>query len=168
VYVLDGGPCEGGIESTVVKLGDAVRILRAGLITPEQVEAVLGAKISVANDHRASDAPLESPGQLESHYAPVTSTRLIDTPDLVRSLSPLRHAVVLSHQAVDVPPPHRLITMPADARAYASSLYASLRAADAAHPEQILVVRPIPSGSPDERSIWLAVLDRLIRAAAAP
>jgi hypothetical protein len=56
--------------------------------------------------------------------------------------------------------------MPDDARSYASVLYASLRNADAAGAERILIVRPMPRGTPEERSLWLAVLDRLTRAAA--
>lgn len=66
-YVLDGGPCEIGIESTIVKVENGVvTILRLGGIEVEMIEKVVGpVKVSVSN----SENP-EAPGMLSSHYAP--------------------------------------------------------------------------------------------------
>lgn len=66
-FILDGGRCSVGIESTVVSfLDDKVRILRHGFITGEQIEKVTG-KL-----YEENNAGIISPGLLKSHYAPVT------------------------------------------------------------------------------------------------
>jgi L-threonylcarbamoyladenylate synthase len=163
VYVLDGGPCTGGIESTVVKLGDPVRVLREGLITPEAIARVLGR--TPERGYSAATHMLESPGQLASHYAPATRTLLVDVSELASRLTQVPRGVVLSHLLVKVSPPHRLRRMPADARAYASTLYAAMREADRVGADCILIVRPDAAGTPEEQSVWNAVLDRLTRAA---
>ena len=71
--ILDGGPCQVGLESTVLSLVDpnAPRLLRPGAITLEQIAAVLGVMpgytpISAAPEN----TPLASPGQMRRHYAP--------------------------------------------------------------------------------------------------
>ncbi len=72
--ILDGGPTEHGLESTVVEVeGRSVMILRPGALTAEQIEAVAGAPVGRAYD--AGERP-RSPGQLVSHYAPHAAVRL--------------------------------------------------------------------------------------------
>ncbi len=71
--ILDGGTCDQGVESTIIALRDhGWQILRPGPITADMVETCLGA-IELPND---SDAKIESPGQLLSHYAPKKPLRL--------------------------------------------------------------------------------------------
>ncbi len=69
--VLDGGPCEVGLESTILHLGPPVQMLRAGGVTGTDVERVIG---------RRAEAPkaqgITAPGQLASHYAPRAELRL--------------------------------------------------------------------------------------------
>lgn len=168
VYVLDGGPCIGGIESTVLSLAGPVPVeLRPGLITPEQIEAVIGVRPAklVRGPAAPAEGPLPSPGLLERHYAPRTPTVMVDGPGLAvaiaRAAGP---AVILTHEPVAVGGPHRVELLPADARAYASALYAALRRADRAGAGLIIIRRP-PEGGPDA-AIWSAILDRLSRAAA--
>ena len=76
VFVLDGGPCEAGIESTVLDVtSDPPRILRPGVISGEQIGAVLGCEVvgpELRAGQRAASEPLHSPGLLERHYAPRT------------------------------------------------------------------------------------------------
>lgn len=75
-YVVDGGRCTIGVESTVVKLGSdgVVALLRPGGVPVEQVERVLGARV-------APPGPaIEAPGQLVSHYAPRTPCLLAPGP----------------------------------------------------------------------------------------
>ena len=76
--IIDGGPCEVGVESTVLELGssenDSIpRILRHGGISREQLEALIG---PVGDGTKSSDqnktTGLAAPGMLQSHYAPVT------------------------------------------------------------------------------------------------
>lgn len=73
-FIIDGGPCKRGIESTIVQIkGDQVILLRPGSITAADIENVIGSKI--ATKPIKSETP-NSPGQLESHYAPNTQLRL--------------------------------------------------------------------------------------------
>lgn len=71
--VLDSGPCDVGVESTVIDLSaDAPTLLRAGGVALEDIEALIGAVATAA----PSPGRLRSPGQLESHYAPSLPLRL--------------------------------------------------------------------------------------------
>lgn len=66
--VLCGAPCEVGIESTVLDLsGEQPLVLRPGVITPEQIESVLGKRVTVVTDPKAK---VNSPGVRYKHYAP--------------------------------------------------------------------------------------------------
>jgi L-threonylcarbamoyladenylate synthase len=70
--ILDGGPCEVGIESTVVDLsGPGATLLRPGAITREMLAEILG----MVGDPTGG-GPLVSPGMLASHYAPDCEVRL--------------------------------------------------------------------------------------------
>lgn len=77
--VLDGGPCESGVESTVIDCtGDTAHILRPGGVTRDAVATTLAARgMTLASESppRDEDAPA-SPGQLASHYAPSAPVRL--------------------------------------------------------------------------------------------
>jgi L-threonylcarbamoyladenylate synthase len=76
-YIIDGGPCEVGIESTVLSLvGDRPKILRPGKISAEEIEAVLGKKVDLA---QKGDVSL-SPGMKYRHYAPKAKVRLVFDP----------------------------------------------------------------------------------------
>jgi L-threonylcarbamoyladenylate synthase len=169
VFVLDGGACLGGIESTVVDLsGPSARVVRPGLIGPEEIGAVLGRTVEWAgaahgDGVRATPhAPLISPGLMARHYAPRTPARLYDAGELglmLRGVTGGRGAVVLTHEEEAVPPPHRLIRMPGEAEAYARGLYAALREADGLGASVILIRRV-----PGEGAVWRAIADRLGRA----
>jgi L-threonylcarbamoyladenylate synthase len=156
--VLDGGPCEVGIESTIVDVSGAVpRLLRPGRITAEQVAAVLGrlpeGPVSKAAVPRVS-------GSLEAHYAPRTRTELVGAEALQAALA--RHAggqVALFSFASPGTPVARHLAAPRDAEAYAHRLYAALRELDAAGCDLIVVEAPPTGGA------WDGVNDRLRRAA---
>ena len=169
VFVLDGGPCRRGIESTVVTLaGPVPRVLRPGVIGAEAIAGVLGREVrgfdGAEQPGALPDAPLESPGRLESHYAPLAPAVLLDRAGLESLLRSARAPVaVLSHESLDVRPPHTLERMPTDASDYAAALYAALRRADARSPHTIAVLRPALAVGADA-SVWEAVLDRLRRA----
>jgi L-threonylcarbamoyladenylate synthase len=81
-HILDGGPCEHGIESTVVDVSDAKRcvILRAGAVTGAQLRAALrGRKVQVVAARKRAGggkAGLRAPGLLARHYSPRTPLRL--------------------------------------------------------------------------------------------
>lgn len=74
VFVLDGGPCHHGIESTVLTL-DPPTILRPGSITKEMLEEVLRQEVRFAREE--AERPL-SPGMKYKHYAPRAKVRLVE------------------------------------------------------------------------------------------
>ena len=79
-YILDGGPCTVGLESTIVDLsGDVTRVLRKGGIPVEEIEKLIG---PVEVNEKSSSNP-KAPGMLESHYAPQIPLILGDIPELI-------------------------------------------------------------------------------------
>ena len=151
--VLEGGPSEVGIESTIVDLSTGKPVLlRPGRITQEQLEQTL--KMTVEQKKQAS--PRHS-GGLERHYAPRTPARLVPTHALDKEIAKGESVAVLAFSRPD----ERVdfwLRMPRDPQGYAQKLYASLRELDGADCEQILVEAP-----PDTPE-WAAVRDRLKRA----
>ena len=139
--ILDGGPSEVGIESTVVDCTEAVRILRHGGISRAQIEAVLGHPIS------AGDERTKAPGQYPRHYAPRTRV------ELVPRLGPEDAGLTF-----DDPCNPQQIKMPPDPAAYAARLYNALHALDC----QDLSVLKVQS--PPTTDAWEAVWDRLKKA----
>lgn len=159
--VLDGGPCDVGIESTIV---DCTRghpvLLRPGAITRQQVEAACG----VAVRERDAQAPRAS-GTLEAHYAPAAPLRLMDARSLQTALDVLgadaAHIAVYSRAALRCRSSRVLLRrMPDDPVAAARQLFATLRDFDAQGARLIWVEAPPADVA------WEGVADRLRRAAA--
>ena len=162
--IIDGGPTQVGIESTVVDLsGDSVRVLRPGMVSMEAIEAVLSdGAITVGKDVGV----LKSPGQLERHYAP--NARLLvlnwkDEEDLENQISYSRtphdrvHVIAHTH-VVGGTRFGRVSVLPREAQAYAQVLYGELHRCDQEGAELICVEAP-----PDDPE-WVAINDRLSRA----
>ena len=83
-FILEGGPCGIGVESTIVGLqpgSDEVQILRPGGLAPEEIEKALGKPVHWKSSS-SSPAALEAPGMLESHYAPLQPLMLLPKPVL--------------------------------------------------------------------------------------
>ena len=152
--VLEGGPSEVGIESTIVDLsGGAPVLLRPGRISKEQLEQILGSLVS----EKSAASPRHS-GGLERHYAPRTPARLVPTYDLDKEIARLKEKVaVLAFSRPDERVDYWL-RMPRDPQAYAQKLYGALRELDSAGCEEILVEAPPAAPA------WAAVNDRLQRA----
>ncbi len=145
--ILDGGQTDCGIESTVLDLSIAApAILRPGAVTKQQIERVLGRTVQI---HRAS---AKSPGSRGKHYAPNAKLALISAAE-----EPPSEVGALLLRAAPRGKWH--FSMPSDPAEYAKQLYATLHTLDRAGIEQIVVELP-----PDEPE-WLAVRDRLLRAA---
>jgi len=157
--ILDGGPCEIGIESTIVDLsrGRPV-VLRPGRIGAEEIEATL----RVETGPRDRSAP-RAPGTLESHYAPRHPLRLIPSVqwDEVLRTAPRARGVLSFRPRPASDASAMWIEAPSDPARYARGLYASLRALDASGCDEILVEEPPASAE------WDAVRDRLARACSA-
>ena len=159
--ILDAGRTPVGIESTVVDVTTPVpTLLRPGSISVEELTRVVGRM------ERRSDIVGESarpaPGMLEKHYAPRAKLVLVASPDVgVRveheRANGLHVGALVVHASVEPTP--EIITMPADPASYAAALYASLHTLDDAGCD-VIVVENLP-----ETSAWLAVRDRLARAA---
>ena len=158
-FVLDGGPCSVGVESTIVDLsGPEPALLRPGGVALEALERVLGRPVShrVAGDVRA-------PGMLPSHYAPRAGLVLASRSEAPRLAAELqragrRVALCSPEDATTAGVVH--LRVPDDVTELARSLYALLRDVDAAGVDVAVVVVPEGAG------LGLAVLDRLRRAAA--
>ncbi len=166
-YILDGGPCGVGLESTIVDFsGTAPRILRPGAVTADDVASVLGEAALVAV--HASEAPSPRvPGTLASHYAPDATVRLLPFDGIAKALaSAVRQGCKVGVMARAVAPDDglpsmcRWVHMSEEPGGYGRELYAALRDLDVSDCDVILVETP-PSASE-----WEAVRDRLARAAA--
>ncbi len=162
--ILDGGPCAVGVESTIVGLlQDGPVLLRPGGITPDQVEAVLGRGLARPDCGKTPRVP----GALASHYAPATPLVVSPAGSLAVRAEELTQrgqrvaALVLGRPPMPLPVAH-VEAMPTAAADYARGLYAALRRLDTAGFDVILVEAP-PQGME-----WLAVHDRLTRAAHPP
>lgn len=159
--VLDGGAADVGIESTIVDCSRATpALLRPGWITPQQLEAVLGAPLAAPD----ASAPRVS-GSLEKHYSPQTPVMLMEgdlVVELARSLMRQGKRVAVLARTSLQPVIDGIVWRAAaqDATGYAHDLYANLRELDHAGCDAILVEQP-----PDV-SEWYAIRDRLNRAAA--
>lgn len=160
-YILDGGPCRVGVESTIVAWRDGEPVLlRAGGLPVEEIEHVLGPVGRV----RATAAPgrPEAPGQLEQHYAPRTPLRLLTDAE-----APTAVGAKLGWIGLRAPEePGRYthleeLSKRDDLRDAAAALFAAMHRLDAAGLDAI-EARLVP-----ESGLGRAINDRLRRAAAA-
>lgn len=160
--VLDGGPCAVGIESTIVDLSsDTPRLLRPGAITSADIARVLGETLSAAT--ATSDAPRVA-GSHAAHYAPRTALQLVTGGQLADTIrAELAAGLRIAVLAITAKPvtARNLAwhAAPSDPATYAHDLYATLRVLDEAAHDLLLVE------TPPETPAWLAVADRLQRAA---
>ena len=161
--VLDGGPCQVGVESTIVDCsGPEPVVLRLGGVTRERVEGVAGVPVGVR-----TDAPHSAPGTLPAHYSPDARVELVGADEIADRAAALlaegaRPGLLATRGAVDpdrLPAGLTVLDPPADADEYAHVLYARLREADGRGLGVLLAVPPAPAG------IGAAVADRLRRAA---
>ncbi|HEX9170602.1 MAG TPA: L-threonylcarbamoyladenylate synthase [Roseiarcus sp.] len=152
-WILDGGPCRYGLESTVVEVvASRPRLLRPGAIAREAIESTLGSPIEAGGSRTAPNAP----GQLASHYAPNADLRL-SAADACADEAALDFGGLLKESAARV----RLDLSPAgDLVEAASHLFSYLRELDAGGAARIAVA-PIP-----DHGLGAAINDRLRRAAA--
>lgn len=165
VWVLDGGECQVGLESTVLDLSGArPAILRPGALGERDLAPLIGdLSAPLASSAPQDEEPRASPGQMARHYAPRAPLRLFSHLTDAHFHAALLGAgkklgvVALEPTALGA----REIILPAQPAAYARQLYAALHELDAAGVELILVER-VPV-TPQ----WDAIRDRLERAATA-
>lgn len=160
-FVLDGGPCQVGVESTIVDAtGEVPSVLRPGGVTREDIEVALGFPLVVDSTNR-----VRVPGQHPSHYAPRARVVLVE-PEKVVVEAEL--AQDLGHRVgVFLPPSagggpvkvHAVVEVPDSMAAYARELYGFLRELDRRGCDLIFASLPVETG------LGLAIANRLRRAA---
>ena len=153
--ILDGGPCEVGVESTIIDCtGDSPRILRPGAVTVAMIEESTGLRVGDSGSLTGASVDEEQirvSGSLDSHYAPVATVVLDQSPvagqgfiamgDVAAGEGVVRLAAPITHDE------------------FARVLYSALRAADEQGLETVVVAQPVGDG------IAVAIRDRLKRAA---
>lgn len=166
LLVLDGGPCEVGIESSIV---DCTRgrpvLLRPGVLTRAQLEAACGEPVLDKEDMKEAGSAPRASGTLAAHYAPNAKVRLMDAQAMQTALDLLgadaAHIAVYARAMLGIRSSKVLYRrMPDDAAATAQQLFAVLRDFDDQGVKLIWIETP-PADSE-----WEGVRDRLGRAAA--
>ncbi|MFJ5546300.1 L-threonylcarbamoyladenylate synthase [Streptomyces sp. NPDC093225] len=160
-FVLDGGSCQVGVESTIVDVtGGTPAILRPGGVTREDLEAVLGSPVGVP-----AASGVRVPGQHPSHYAPHARVVLVEPEQVVAEAElaqeqGFRVGVLLpsSFSGAGVKA-HTVVPLPGAMEAYAQGLYGYLRELDRQGCDVIVASLPVEEG------LGLAIANRLRRAA---
>jgi L-threonylcarbamoyladenylate synthase len=158
--ILDGGPCEIGIESTVVKVeGDKIFILRAGGITKEELEKF--GKEVIISEHSASNP--QSPGQLTRHYATFSPLKFISREKWADYYDKKKVVLIyFGDSSKEWPSAWKKLCLSEneDLKVAASRLFHILREADELKPDLILA-EPVPM-----KGLGVAINDKLKRAQA--
>lgn len=158
-YILDGGPCRVGLESTIVGMDDGqITVFRKGGLAIEELEEIVG---PVQVRAHSSSNP-QAPGMLKSHYAPKVPLKLGDLRALHRQHRNSRLGVLAFFQKLpDIPEHHQILLSPSrDLQEAAQRLFAAMRHLDQL-PIDLIIAEPFP-----ETGLGRAINDRLRRASA--
>jgi L-threonylcarbamoyladenylate synthase len=158
-YILDGGPCQVGLESTIVAMNDEnkMEILRKGGLSVESIVAIGGEvilrEISVSNP--------EAPGMLSSHYAPSVPVVLGDLSKLTMQANPEKTGIIAFRNFLPyISTKHQIVLSPSGNYTDAArNLFAGMRYLDSC-PIDIIYAELLP-----EVDLGIAINDRLRRAA---
>lgn len=167
IPVLDGGACQVGIESTIVSvINNDWQLLRHGMIAEAEITAIAGKPALAGLENQP-----KAPGQHLLHYSPKTPIKLFDSAEALmryQQISKQTCAVLLIDDGstdrlltVELVKP-QIVQLPENPAIVAEQLYGVLHHLDTLNVAQLLVQLP-----PD-RPEWLAILDRLTRAAHHP
>ena len=159
--ILDGGPCNVGIESTIINLTASQPIvMRQGAITAAEISKVLGKEVAL---NTLGKSNIRVSGSHASHYAPATKVVLVESIDLLPTIQQQTN-IKFSVMSFSQRPEHLNSAIywqqvANDPKQYAHDLYANLRIHDQLQNKMIFIETP-PS-----QIAWFAILDRLTRAA---
>ncbi|MES2382090.1 MAG: L-threonylcarbamoyladenylate synthase [Bacteroidota bacterium] len=157
-YILDGGNCTVGLESTIVSfLEEEPMVLRFGGLAIEEIEAVLGKKIAVAN----KDNKVVAPGMLTKHYAPNHKLLVVDDLQQAYLAYNKNRVGIISFSSFigDVPAAHQFVLSENNnLEEAASNLFAAMQQIDELDLDIILAER-FPN-----KGLGFAINDRLKRA----
>lgn len=158
-YILDGGKCTVGIESTIVGIeDDSLCLYRLGGLAIEEIEKVAGKLAMRLN--QSSDP--KAPGQLKNHYAPLTPLEIGDIEQLVKKYQGKRIAVIGFGQMPQLEGVQQCfnLSQTSDLKEAALNLFSLLREADDCGAD-VIITQFVPNAS-----LGLAINDRLKRAEA--
>lgn len=161
--VLDGGPCDRGVESTVLRVtGVGVEVLRLGALTVELIEEVVGGPITVCAPSSSPGAQaMPSPGMVDRHYAPGTLMRLFDSLDAFKAFDPVGRWALLfvgpEPEAIERFEVRRNLSESGDLAFAATRLFSTLREMDG------LALDGIAALSVPNEGLGRAINDRLKR-----
>jgi L-threonylcarbamoyladenylate synthase len=145
--ILDGGPCQVGVESTIIDCTAQIpQILRLGAITKEMIQESTGLLVI---DEASTDIRVS--GSLESHYSPNAKV-VLDT-------YPTSGEGFIAIDSIQTPPGAIRLAAPSSIEGFARDLYSALRFADAQGLTKVCVIQPQGPG------LAAAIRDRLKRAA---
>lgn len=189
--ILDGGPCEIGLESTILQItedGEAI-LLRPGVISRAAIEETIDARVEDPQEGSEVGSSVLAPGRLTSHYSPKKTLQLLRssiaqmmTPPTLQFLqgekkdaSPKKAGLLImsgnANEAAETL--SEILEMPVIAESLsekgdwveaAQNLFKKLRALDASEAD-FLLVEPVPQAVQENSGIAYAVADRLMRAA---
>jgi L-threonylcarbamoyladenylate synthase len=155
-YILNGGPCAIGLESTIVGFEENEPVLyRLGGIPAEEIEQVIG-KVSLRLNSASNP---RTPGQLLRHYAPRKKLVLGNVEELLKQYPPHSSGILTLNKDFHTPY-QRLLSPSGDVREAAQHLFQYLRDLEAM-PVDVILAEPVP-----EKGLGCAINDRLRRAAA--
>ena len=158
-YILDGGPAEVGVESTIVGLNTSgqVEVLRKGGLAVERIEEVTGPVIV----KETSTSNPAAPGMLSSHYAPKVPLVLGDIDTLVKKGNPDRTGIIAFNRFLkDIPAKHQvMLSGTSNFGEAAFNLFAGMRYLDYCDID-VIYAELVP-----EKDLGIAINDRLRRAA---
>ena len=153
--ILDGGPCQVGVESTIIDCtGDVPRILRPGAVTSEMINESTGLSVgdsAAVSGGSVNQEEIRVSGSLESHYSPMATVVLDRAPSSGEGF--IAMAGVMAGNGVV------RLAAPESHQDFARVLYSALRAADEQGLDTVVVEQPAGDG------IAVAIRDRLMRAA---
>jgi len=156
-YILDGGKCDVGVESTIVEVTEAEIILhRSGGVSVEAIEALMKQKVTLANNHKKPSTP----GQLKSHYATHTPLYRGDIQQLMQEFTAQKKAIISFNTAYQTDDNTTVFVLASDGSltTAAAHLFAVMRTIDEGNFDVILT-----EIFPNE-GIGRAINDRLERA----
>ncbi len=156
-YILDGGPCEVGIESTIIDLStETPVILRLGGLAKEGIEEITGPV-----EIQTSSSNPKAPGMLSSHYSPGKKLLIGDIDNLLKEFEGQDIATITFQRKLENLPSEKqkVLSQKGDLKEAATNLFKSLRELDRAD-VSIIIAEKFP-----ETGLGLAINDRLKRAA---
>jgi L-threonylcarbamoyladenylate synthase len=153
--VLDGGPSEVGLESTIIDCTwEQPRILRPGAVTISMIEEVTGVKVTNSSSEQLNLSKQENirvSGSLENHYAPKAKVFL--------DKHPVAGAGFIALEDIETPDGVIRLASPKTVEQFARVLYSALREGDHQHLDSIYIAQPTGDG------LAIAIRDRLSRSA---